>query len=133
MGLWTAEDEKLLRSQWTSLSAVEMTRLFGGRYTRSAIIGKGNRLKLGSKRKPAAPKAAVRAPTIRRYAARPREVYTPSVVEYTPTATHILDLRRWHCRAVIGEPEALTFCGGHAPSGTSWCSAHRTIYTRPRP
>lgn len=136
---WTAEDENILRAEWPNFSASQLSELLGRRYTRNAVIGKASRMKLDRKAIAAAPKPR-RVPSPRQY--KPRlpvynhRQYRPRLpdynpVEHTPTPTHILDLNRWHCRAVIGKPIDLTFCGGHAPDGSSWCDAHKAIYVRP--
>jgi len=64
---WTPEQIKMLTRLWKSRPASEIADILGDGFTRNAVIGKANRLKLGSKK----------ALTIRPPESRPPETLLP--------------------------------------------------------
>ena len=144
--IWTPERIEILQKLASELlSAAEIARAFGGLFTRNAIIGKCRRNGIelcGSQvRRPSGPSIPSIAITA---SSKHQGVRMDMMAEKIASAhlRHILaapvpspddcvnpvrfmDLERWHCRWIEGEPSADAMCcGARRVDGMSYCSAH---------
>ncbi len=122
------------------LSASQIEARLGGSVTRSAVLGKLNRLgKLGGRK--ATKKAMAKPRTASRRMSALTGLYAhlagdgqsmplpeapPSDV---PTVHSVQDLKEHHCRWPVGDPRdaAFGFCGAHRAPGVSYCTHHARV------
>ena len=140
--MWPDEDMKVLTEKWAEgLSAGQISRVFSGKYTRNAVIGKVHRMKL--------PPRAVRVRTARPSRARVRPkrasrrvavkqfkapLPTPITVRRIPTNPakptiwkSLMELEPHDCRWIYGDPQEdgveYRYCG-LKDDGSSYCPEH---------
>jgi GcrA cell cycle regulator len=132
-------------------TAADLSRAFGGRLSRNAVIGKWFRMGLTRNGKSTASR---RAPWPKRVVAREtgmrrRKIPSPSIVAapadaaaiarapHVPVAQRkqLLDLGPSDCRWPIGDPKEADFffCGRPQVNGSSYCRRHDHIATTLRP
>lgn len=124
---WTPERVETLRWLWNAgKTASQIAKLIGGDFTRSAIIGKANRLGLPARTSPIWRNAG----TARKYNrnAPPRNVIEDKTLKPSLRLS-ILDLDRNQCR--FATHDALDgnhgFCGHKTAEGSSYCPAHKAV------
>jgi len=152
---WTWEEIKEVRELAANgWSALDISRKLVGR-TRNSVIGvchrRGIHLQSKNGRMMAEAKALLpQVPKrVRPSRAKPKTLgprldvlpkayiikkITPVEDEnFTPLNVTIVDLRHFHCRAVVSEIKAgdTFYCGHEAITGKSWCPYHMLKYTYP--
>ena len=151
---WTDERVETLKKLWTDgLSASQIAAELGG-ITRNAVIGKVHRLGLSGRAK--SPSSAAPRPRKARTHSHVLRVPRPSIrgntalahayeldVEAEPELIDnviplgqrrtILELTEETCRWPIGDPGSTDFffCGGHAGTGTPYCTYHSRVAYQP--
>jgi hypothetical protein len=132
--IWPNEHVDLLRSLWTTHSAAEITKAinerFGAAYSRSAVIGKADRLSLPAKRAKA-PKALprTRVERVTPFVPRPVPVEQPTPVPPPDGGVSLLDLDDGMCKWMIS---ADRYCGGGTGNKRErYCASHKKIGTQP--
>lgn len=134
--IWTDSKTAELRELWnTGLSTRDIADHLGGKFTRSAVIGKANRLQLAPhKLRPPAP--AVKRPR----PVRPPPLPPPPPLPQEPPAPprmralRLVELADHHCRWPVGDPQqpGFFFCAADAPHDV-YCSFHmRVAFARSR-
>jgi hypothetical protein len=141
--LWTEAQEQLLIRMWEEKApAAEIAAALGSSYTRSAILGKVNRMRKhgvefavrkdprqgrpkGSRNKKPpnynpAPRSVVKL--------APTPVTDTPIVESLFQGVSILEAGLSHCRAVIGHDDSVhglaIYCGAPVVNKTSFCQGH---------
>lgn len=141
---WTKAEEQLLIRRWEEkVPARDIAAELGNGYTRSAVLGKVNRMRRdgvefavrqikegrpkGSRNKPKRPPNY--SPLVRESAkVAPTPVGATPVVVSLFEGVSILDATLCHCRAVIGHDDGVhrlaIFCGAPVVNKTSFCQGH---------
>lgn len=140
-GVWTeARIEMLKELSPTGLSAAQVAKAIntklGGAFSRSAIIGKRNRLGLSMPRPVSAPKRAAKTEPRKTVAQAPKPIAGPPVRARPlrperpqgPGLATVMSVGAGMCRWPIGDPRdpAFTFCGHRVERG-SYCAGHTAI------
>lgn len=151
---WTHEELELAKSLWAKgHSGGEIAKTLGRGYTRSAVIGKLNRLLLlkkeGSKgpslrpsrakpkqpRVPSAPKPKSKPakPFIifkKRNTQYPERVYDPGPIDVPPSLKlTLMERRDFQCAYITDEPHL--YCGHPVKAGKRYCEGHYKIMYLP--
>lgn len=141
---WTDQSENVLRAMMNegrsgSEIAASLTRMFGSRVSRNAVIGKAHRLEIIKKRTPSKPvtKARPSKPVRKRKAAKPAVAPKPrpspkprrvplELHPKTMLKVSILDVGKDQCRFPIDEERDgfALFCGNAASHGRPYCDHH---------
>ena len=123
---WSAELTNTLRELWATWTAGELCKLMG--LTRSAVIGKANRLKLGPKKPTGGrPPRPPRPPPLVVYVEPP-----PTIIELPFRNLTICEIKSGECHYPHGgEGTAITFCGQLVQAGSSYCPHHHRIACHP--
>lgn len=120
---WTAENIKLLKSEWgRGLSAAEIAKIMGG-MSRNAIIGKAHRLGLTERRQA---KRAPRRPGDVEADMRRQIAVEPARIDGAPVTVETI--RAGLCRWPLGDPasEEFHFCG-QASGERTYCAYHSRL------
>lgn len=149
---WTEEARQFVRDNWQTKSASHIANALGEkgfRFSRSAVIGLGHRMKLVKPlhlqprvpRPPRAPKPSrislITAPTQRRpdNEKAPVVPFTPRVVDTSPLHLTVLQLDATTCKYEVSgadDPALYTFCGRTAFTEQPYCADHcRLCYVSP--
>ena len=110
---------------------------FGTNYSRNAVLGKANRLKLKSSH--AREKSGKRPKQEKRRDIRPRAAPPPSdqlnsraiAAPLVPLGIGLLDLNDCDCRYPLGD-RPYTYCGHPKVWGKSYCAEHLQVMKRER-
>jgi hypothetical protein len=143
INLWTPEEDAYLAQHYNSCKAMDIASHLGR--TKNAVIGRAQRLKLGT------PMPFIRAERIKKLRAifaahkdkpvAPRKsrvaVFRKDGVKLAPTpliedvttplngvGVKIWDLEADHCRWVMGDPADLTYCGHPKMADSCYCPTH---------
>lgn len=145
--LWTEERTNLVTELWKDgHSAGQIEERMGGIFTRSAILGKVNRLGLsGTNKNSRAAMAARKEVETRAKVHRSRISVNPNEKELPPlslaTSTNpvtIFDLNEHHCRWPLeGDGVAMLYCGDPKDFEIPYCCRHQELayagrYTMPK-
>lgn len=129
---WPAADTEMLKQLWfQGLSAAQISRALGGRYSRNAVCGKAHRLVLGHR---SATVSSTAQATAKRKASAPKSKPLPA---NTPAPEPIglqMDFPndRATCRFIHGEIGGTWTLCGH--KGYPFCDFHRSrFFTKPLP
>ena len=128
---WPADDIETLCRMWREGAAGKaIADALGGRYTRSAVIGKANRLKDKGV-------LEVHSNSLERRIARgelpPRKpaVRAPVEPERLPLGgVALVDLQRHHCRFPLENLPPFSYCGNPKHGSSSYCEFHRAMCSR---
>lgn len=149
MADWANEDVEFLTRCWDTLSASQIGKEIGK--TKSAVVGKGHRIGLGSKApglstqggghrrrpqppsvsaafKPAAPPKPIPTPAVE----KPLEPPVKTLRLHSGALVTLIDLGARQCKFPIGDPkvENFGFCGGRIKRGP-YCDSHHEIAFEP--
>jgi GcrA cell cycle regulator len=132
-GFWTPERVEKLLALAKDHSAAEIAEEFGEGVTRSAVIGKLNRMGLGAraganKKAPRKPQKLTRlyVPSVFLVPAQAPKP-APPVVSIEPRNITIMDLQRNDCRYITTETGPVLYCGLRKQKGSSYCSHHHSL------
>ena len=144
MSFWTDERTEFLRKHWgKGVSASQIANRLGGGCTKSAVIGKANRLGLksltGREFKPGAGRSGHRKPhrkpVERRQPITPRFVSEPlpqtreSHVPFDQRVNSIIDIADDQCRYIFGDSNDAHFCDRKQLLGLPYCAEHQALCT----
>ena len=126
---WPAEHVAALKEYIAAGSFQEIATMinqrFGTNYSRNAVLGKANRLKLKSSH--AREKSGKRPKQAKRRDIRPRAAPPIAPVEpYEPRRVGLLDLTSHDCHFPFGDGP-FTFCGCPVATGKRYCAEHVRI------
>jgi hypothetical protein len=146
---FTEEEDVVIRQNYDKVSARKLAELLGR--TKNSVIGRAHRLGLGRSRDETKIVHTVlrirkikaqtpHNPVGKRKSILPVRPAKPSITTgkkniivpesqriATPlngVGVHIVDLKPNHCRWVLGEPSALTYCGSNKIEGSAYCGGH---------
>lgn len=129
MSRWPKEDEDRLRALLgKGLSASEISRAMGGKYTRCSVIGKWHRLGLQTQITPSNRAARVTIPDQRCLTSHVKPVIYadfPTDSQYGAVSA-TMALTKHTCRWPIGSPSdpGFHYCGKACPSDKTYCKQH---------
>ncbi|MGB6080258.1 MAG: GcrA family cell cycle regulator [Xanthobacteraceae bacterium] len=158
MILWPEEHDAQLRIEHRTTAtfseiAEVLNKRFGTQYSRNAVIGRAQRLKLPARKSPIKPKPAAVVPTMKstdrlrvapgaqvqainrgpKMKADPFKGRTADVVSLRKIIVELVMFVE--CHWADDEPNAAgetTFCGHRTCDGSNWCEAHQKIAWQPR-
>ena len=122
METWTEQRTAMMREMWTAgysaRSIAEKTNELAGfdLLTRSAVIGKANRLGLSKQTKSSKTRKQNKA----------KRSALPSAPDPTP-GVDLVDLQRHHCRFPLEARPPFTYCGNNRQDGSSYCEFHHAM------
>lgn len=136
---WTDEDIALLRALWEKgYSGTQISMRFGGKFSRSAVLGKAMRLGLPHRNSDSREswdgsedniKKATQRPSIssRRRSRIVVENIEPLTID--GRSIGVMDLEPHMCRWPHGDPgtEGFCFCGRDRARGKPYCAAHAAL------
>lgn len=146
---WPEQDEIDLRKYWEvdKLTATQIVTVMGNKYTRSAVLGKVNRLKLSARGSTGNKVPRKKRQTNFNFTlgrAKRSKVMIPKPVikpllEITPlngVGITILELTACHCHAVVKEHERMSgnlalYCGHPVVEGEAYCVDHYVAFHQP--
>lgn len=150
MILWPEEHDAQLRIEHRTTAtfseiAEVLNKRFGTQYSRNAVIGRAQRLKLPARKSPIKPKPAAVVPAMKntdRLRAAPGaqvqainrgpkatgDGYKPKAVEVATLDIRLVDLEPMQCRfACVRVDDEWRFCGHRTYDGSSYCEVHHAL------
>lgn len=129
---WSPEEDRKLSRLWDDgLSASQISREFGGEYSRSAVISRAHRIQLpardSSVNRHLSGWTSARAAALK--PARPKLIRENVPVEEPPCIGVPGEFEG--CKWPVGEPSAMLCCGQPRHQRSSWCLHHRVRATQP--
>ncbi len=130
MSVWTKErDAELVKLREQGFSAAQIAVKLGG-LTRSAVIGRADRMGLRSTKRAAQPRPAVQRPVRNTPFVPPATLLpVPAIDQQSEAPVALLDLEPHHCRWPVSEAHYL-FCAATQLDGSSYCRRHFGISRR---
>lgn len=155
MTLWPEEHDAQLRIEHRTTAtfseiAEVLNKRFGTQYSRNAVIGRAQRLKLPARKSPIKPKPSAVVPAmkntdrlrvapgaqvqaINRGPKATGDGYKPKTVDVATLDIRLVDLEPAQCRfACIRVDNEWRFCGHPVKAGSSYCSEHHALCWNPR-
>lgn len=136
---WTAERVEMACTLWREGYTASQVAMQLGGVSRSAVLGKLNRLGVGRRDAPPRQPLHVRMRQRRRqekgeraYFRQPaaRLLKTEQATEQQPLHVKLLDLGPHDCRWPFGDRPNYTFCGARQAADSSYCPTHRAMSLR---